>query len=242
MRLQRGQSMTEFAVGAATLSLVLLGALVLAGYLEVDRRVVGAARDEAWQGVLPRASADPQVVASNVHRQSLADSAVFDPTGRRVLVREDDLEVEGAHRQLSGPAGSADEILLAPLRLTSGLFGADLELADAGQFQGSIRATVAAIDGMPAPFNELDLPLQASYGLLGDAWHAGGSRHVQARTEGLVPAGPLRALGAIWQPLSVPLGVVEPSLRQLCFGLIEPDRIPEDRLGPGHTPLAGDCP
>ena len=78
--------------------------------------------------------------------------------------------------------------------------------------------------------------------LRADRVGAYGARDVATRAGGLVPTGLLRALNAIWQPLSVPLGVVEPSLGQLCLGLIEPDRIPEDRLGPGRTPLPGGCP
>lgn len=242
MKLQHGQSMTEFAVGAATLSLLLLGALVLAGYIEVDRRVVIAAREQAWQAALPSATADARTLAHNVHRHALADSGVRDPTGRRQLVQEDGVVVESTRRQLNGAAGSAHQFLLTPLRITTGFLGPQFDLADPGLFQGTIRVAVEGIAGMPKPFDGLELQLQSGYSLLGDAWHAGGVRHVQERTEGLVPVGALRALGAIWQPLSVPLGVVEPSLRQLCFGLIEADRVPEDRLGPGRTPLAGACP
>lgn len=242
MKLQRGQSMTEFAVGAATLSLLMLGALALAGYLEVDRRVVMAARDQAWQGALPTDPADAVETARALHQQSMSDSGVLDPSGRRLLVREGDVTVQRGRRQFGGVAGGADDILLAPLRVTSGFLGSGFDLADRGLFQGNVRVSVDAIAGMPAPFNELELQLSAGYGRLVDAWHAGSVRHVASRAGGLVPTGQLRALNAIWQPLSVPLGVVEPSLGQLCLGMIEPDRIPEDRLGPGRTPLPGGCP
>lgn len=234
--------MTEFAVGAATLSLLLLGALVLSGYLEVDRRITVAARDQAWQGALPAASNDARTPGRAVHRQSLADPGVFEPAGRRQLVEEDDVLVQRARRQLTGVAGTAEEILVVPLRVASGFLGPEFDLADRGLHHGSVQATVRGIAGMPEPFDELELQLRTGYSLLSDAWHAGGERHVQARTEGLVPVGALRVLDVIWQPLSVPLGVLEPSLRQLCFGLIEPDRVPEDRLGPGRTPLPGNCP
>jgi hypothetical protein len=65
---------------------------------------------------------------------------------------------------------------------------------------------------------------------------------VRQRAGGLVPTNRLQALNAVWRPLSLPLGILEPSLRKLCFGLIEPDRIPEDRLGSGRTPLPDACP
>lgn len=241
MKRQLGQSMTEFAVGAATLSLLMLGALALGGYLEVDRRVVMAARDQAWQGALPPNPTDAGEPARAVHEQSMSDSGVLDPSGRRLLVREDDVSVQRERRQLGGVAGAAGDILLAPLRVTGGFLGSGFDLSDRGLFQGNVQVLVGSIAGMPAPFNELELQLRAGYGRLADAWHAGSVRQVATRAGGLVPTGQLRALSAIWQPLSVPLGVVEPSLGQLCFGLIEPDRIPEDRLGPGRTPLPDDC-
>jgi hypothetical protein len=46
----------------------------------------------------------------------------------------------------------------------------------------------------------------------------------------------------MWRPLLAPLALLEPSLGDLCFGLIEPDRIPEDRLGAGRTALPRGCP
>jgi hypothetical protein len=242
MNHQHGQSMTEFAVGAATLSLLLLGALLLAGYLEVDRRVVMAARDQAWQGALPPDPADADETARAVHLQSLSDSGVLDPSGRLLLVRDDGVAVQRSRRQLGGVAGAAGDILLAPLRVTSGFLGSGFDLSDRGLFHGNVQASVDAIAAMPAPFSELDLQFSTGFGRLVDGWHAGSVRHVVTRAGGLVPTGQLRTLNAIWRPLSVPLGVVEPSLGQLCLGLIEAERIPEDRLGPGRTPPPGGCP
>jgi hypothetical protein len=157
-------------------------------------------------------------------------------------VEEGAAHVDAGRRQPGGIAGAATDVMLAPLRVVGGFFGSGFDLADGALLHGNVRVTIGPLAGMPAPFNELELQLQASYGLLGDAWHAGSPRHVSDRVAGLVPTNRLSALNAIWRPFSVPLGVLEPSLRQLCFGLIEPDRIPEDRLGPGTTPLPGGCP
>lgn len=234
--------MTEFAVGAATLSLLLLGALALGGYLEADRRVVMAAREQARQGALPPVPESEEATARALHRQSLSDGGVLEPTGRRLLVQQDDVQVVRGQRQLDGVAGAAGDILLAPLRVTSGFLGSGFDLSDRGLARGRVRVSIDAIPGMPAPFDEMELQLSANFGLLADAWHAGSARHVASRAGGLVPTGQLRALSAVWRPLSVPLEVVEPTLGQLCFGLLEPDRIPEDRLGPGRTPLPGGCP
>lgn len=241
MRRQSGQSMTEFAAGSALLVLLLLGALSLGGYQEADRRIVIAARQSAWQqSWLP--AADAPTLARQLHAGHLADVGVREPTGRAQLVAEDDLALTASRRGTSGVAGAAADLMLAPLRTASSFLGSGFDLRDDGVQQGNLRAHIDPLRGMPAPFDGLELDLDASWALLGDAWHAGGVRHVQQRAGGLVPSARLKAVNAIWEPLAVPLQVVEPSLGQLCLGLIEADRVPEDRLGPGRTPLPGGCP
>jgi hypothetical protein len=242
MNREAGQSMVEFAVGASALSLLLLGTLTLGGYQEADRRGVLAARQAAWQESWSPGTPDTGAQATLLHQNFLSDNAVHDPTGRELLVAEDDLVLEAGRRAPVGVAGGAAQVLLLPLRTVSGFLGSGFDLAEGGLVHGSLRARIAPLPHLPAPFDALEIQLHAPYALLGDAWHAGGTAQVRARAGGLVPASRLTALNAIWQPLSVPIGIVEPSLRRLCFGLIEPDRIPEDRLGAGYTPLPGGCP
>lgn len=232
--------MTEFAAGSALLVLLLLGSLSLGGYQEVDRRIVIAARQSAWEQSWSPA-ADTAVLARQLHGEHLADAAVRDPAGRTLLVAEEDLALATSQRDTSGVAGAAADLMLAPLRTVSSFLGSGFDLRDNGLQQGTLRAQIAPLNGMPAPFNALELDLNAGWSLLGDAWHAGSARHVQQRAGGLVPSARLKAVNAIWQPLAVPLGVVEPSLGQLCLGLIEAERVPEDRLGPGRTALPGGC-
>lgn len=240
MNRQSGQSMTEFAAAAAVLVLLLLGSLSLGGYQEVDRRLAMAARQSAWQqSWMP--TGDVTARARELHASHLADAGVRDPAGRDLLVAEDGLAFATSHRDTSGVAGAAAGLMLAPLRIASGFLGSGFDLREDGLQQGNLRAHIAPLRGVPAPFGSLELDLSANWALLGDAWHAGGSRHVEQRAGGLVPSARLRAVNAIWGPLAVPLGLVEPSLGQLCLGLIEADRIPEDRLGPGRTPLPGAC-
>jgi hypothetical protein len=242
MKREAGQSMVEFAVGASALSLLLLGMLTLGGYQEADRRGVLAARQSAWHESWSPGTPDTEARAALLHQHFLTDSAVHDPTGRDLLVAAEDVVLEAGRSAPAGVAGGAAQMLLVPLRTVSGFLGSGFDLAEGGLVHGSVRARIAPLPHLPSPFDALDIQLQAPYALLGDAWHAGGIDHVGARAGGLVPASRLAALNAIWQPLSVPIGIVEPSLRRLCFGLIEPDRIPEDRLGPGHSPLPGGCP
>lgn len=237
---QSGQSMTEFAVASASLSLLFMGTLALTGYQEVDRRMVSGARQLAWaREWAPDAGPDTQ--ARQAHRELLADAAVREPSGRRQLVAEEDTTLTAGVLAATGVAGAAAELMRAPLRTASGFLGAGFDLASADLLQGALVARVRPLPGL-APFNELDLQLRAPFALLGDAWQAAGREHVRHRAAGLVPTQALQAMNLIWQPLAIPLGLLEPSLRQLCFGLIEPDRVPEHRLGPGVTPPAGDCP
>jgi hypothetical protein len=95
---------------------------------------------------------------------------------------------------------------------------------------------------LPRPFRDLELKLHAPYALLSDAWHSADASHVRQRTAGLVPASRLAQANTIWRPLLAPLRLIEPSIVRLCPGLIEPERLPENRLGPGQSPLPGRCP
>lgn len=241
MKAQRGQSMAEFAAGAALLSLLLLGATAISGFQEVDRRAVVAARQLAWQ-----AAWSPGVAAAararELHDGMFADPGVLDPHGRRLLVREEDVTVTADSRAPDGIAGLAASVLVQPLRVASGFLGAGFDLSEGGISHGVVAARILPLASMPAPFDALELRPRARFALLADAWHAGGVQQVRARAAGLVPGARLAALNAIWRPLGAPLGILEPSLGQLCLGLVEPDRIPEDRLGPGSTPLPGGCP
>lgn len=242
MRSDSGQSMTEFAAGASVMALLLLGVLTLAGYQEIDRRGVLASRQLAWQQSWRQEPADIAAVARGLHQMHLADSGAHDPHGRRLLVAEEDVVIQSQAADLSGVAGVAGQAMLSPLRIASGFLGAGFDLSAEGLTQGLVESRIAPIESLPEPFASLELRLQARHGLLADAWHAGGIGHVRQRAGGLVPTNRLQALNAVWRPLSLPLGILEPSLRKLCFGLIEPDRIPEDRLGSGRTPLPDACP
>lgn len=241
MNAQRGQSMAEFAAGAAVLSLLLLGATAISGFQEVDRRAVLAARQLTWQSAWSP-DADARNRAQAIHEKMFTDPGVLDPRGRHQLVREEDVTVTAGSRAPDGIAGLAASVMLQPLRVASGFLGSGFDLSERGISHGVVVARIEPPGAMPAPFDSLDLRVQARFASLTDAWHAGGVQHVRSRAAGLVPSARLAALNSIWRPLSVPLQIIEPSLGQLCFGLVEPDRIPEDRLGPGSTPLPGRCP
>jgi hypothetical protein len=241
MKRQHGQSMAEFAAAAAALSLLMLGTLAIAGYQEVDRRGIVAAREVAFRQAW-RTDVDEAQVASRLHEAAYRDAAMRDPSGETFLVAGDDLVLAWSRIGARGLAGAAEAVMKAPLLGVGTLIQNSFDVSDQGLGQVIVQGRVAPLTAMPAPFNMLELNLAARFAMLDDSWHAAGPAHVRQRAGGLVPASALHGLNAIWQPLSIPLGILEPSLRELCLGLIEPDRIPEDRLGPGRTPLPGRCP
>lgn len=242
MKRERGQSLAEFAAGAAVFSLLMLGTVALAGYQEVDRRGLLAARQAAWLGSWYADRLGVQVLSAELYASHYADAALQKPADGRRYVEPESIALAVTNGSPGGATRTAAAAMLTPLRVADGFLGAEFDLSVAGFRSGTVRARVEPMRGMPPPFDSLDLEFSSPFGLLGDAWNAGGGEHVQRRVSGLSPSGELRGLNAIWRGLRAPLSLIEPSLARLCLGIIEPDRVPEDRLGAGSTPLPGSCP
>ncbi|MFO7324825.1 MAG: hypothetical protein DIU62_003825 [Pseudomonadota bacterium] len=222
--------------------MLMLGTLAISGYQEVDRRGVLASRQSAWMQEWSPGVADARASARELHQQLLSDPGVLDPHGRRLLVAEDDLGFTASRGAASGVSGTTAAAMLGPLRVVSGFLGSSFDVDSNSLIRGEVSVRIPPLEAMPAPFDSLELTLRQPFALLGDSWQAGGIEHVRRRSAGLVPTNLLREQRLLWEPLIVPLSILEPSLRRLCFGLIEPDRIPEDRLSAGRTPLPEGCP
>lgn len=234
--------MVEFAIGLAAFSLLLLGAISIAGFQEVQRRLAISARQSAFELAWTSGRAAPDAVARDVVIAQLNDAALVNAIGSEELVRSQDISASAVRGQAPGMASGAATAMLLPLKMAGGFLGSDFDLETSTLLSGEVRAGIAAHAELPAPFNNLELELRQPFALLSDAWNAGGPRHVQQRVGGLVPTNALTRLQSLWQPLLAPLSLVEPSLARLCFGIIEADRVPEDRLGAGRSPLPGRCP
>lgn len=234
--------MTEFAVGLASLALMLLGTITIAGYQEVQRRTSIAARQAAFQV----AWTGTRRVATDVVRESaesqLTGNDLTDAVGRNRYVDSPDINPSAVMQPTPGSARLAANTIVAPLHAASGFLGADFDLSADGYLEVSIGVRIAADPALPAPFNNIAVESRYPFSLMTDAWNASGSGQVRSRTAGLVPTSALANLRALWQPLLVPLSLIEPSLTRLCLGIIEADRIPEDRLSAGRTTLPGRCP
>jgi hypothetical protein len=94
----------------------------------------------------------------------------------------------------------------------------------------TIQVALDPISRLPAPFNALRLDLSEHFGVLGDSWMAAGPQVVARRASGLMPTAFLQSQSAWLRPVLAPLGIIEPALSRLCFGLIEPELVPVDRL------------
>ena len=92
---------------------------------------------------------------------------------------------------------------------------------------------------LPDPFAQTPSEFNERYVLPGGDWASSGPSQVESRTAGLVltrAAAPLQPFLKLTTQL---LSVLEPSLRELCLGQVNPERVPDDRLGSGTDPDAG---
>ncbi len=234
--------MTEFAVGAAVLSLLLLGSITIAGYQEVQRRTAIAARQAAFEGAWRGAGSDRAMLVRDVVARNLDDAALTNAGGQDRYVLRSGINATATDLPPPGLSRDAARAMVAPLRVAGGFLGGNFDLRTTGLLSGTVNVEIGPQARLPQPFNTMTVQLRQPFALMTDAWNAGNARHVLNRSSGLVPTSALTGMQSLWQPLIVPLSLIEPSLSQLCLGLIEPDRIPEDRLGAGRSPLPGRCP
>lgn len=230
MKSQRGQALVEGAVALVLLSTVLAAIPCLAGYHDVQRAALRAARDASymagWAGMAE---------AATVSRRSatvFADVPWAHPRdGERWLSGDDAASTDHADSAPPGRAAALMDFIAKPLGESAGLLGGAFELNRSGYHTLRVTAAVPALRGAPAPFSELQLSLEERSAVLTESWNAGTPEQVVARVKPLVPSAQLQPLVEPMQVLAVPLKFIEPAFAQLCVGRIEPDRVPEMRLG-----------
>lgn len=232
--------MVEFAIASTVLSLLLLGTVTLSGYMEVQRRVITGARQVAYASLWSHGR--QAVDTPRWHASLFADSAVQHAQTGAPYVSLDDLSVRVTSGEVLGAAANSARLMLSPLRAAGGFAGSGFDLQNDGLMHAQLEARIAPLAGALSPFDALDLPMAATFVVLGDAWQASGADQVRRRAGGLVPGQRLEALSGLWRALLAPVRLLDPSVGQLCLGIVEAERIPEDRLGPGTTPAIGNCP
>lgn len=225
--------MAEFAACAAVLALLLLGTATISSYQEVQRRNIVAAREAAFEGGWLGRRAGSRPLQDLLAQQHYSDTGLTDATGQAAVVAPEAVRVTGGDAPLSGQAATATRGLLTGLRTAAGFLGGDFDLDEQGMRTGVVSVDIIGANHLPPPFRDLQLHFDQRYALLADAWNAGGPQHVARRAGGLVPGRALSSMAGLWRGLLAPVSLVEPSLQRLCLGVIEPDRVPDDRLDPG---------
>lgn len=236
MKRQRGQSLAEFAVTAGLFVVLLLGTEMIFRFHEVQRQAVIAAREASFTASWTTGRLAPEVLQQRVRHWHFEQPGWVDPTGNEAVPsREDAVTLRLAERAPPGTAAAAVDMALQPLRAVGGFLSSGFDLPMDRFAQAVVGVTLEPLARLPAPFDSLRLDLSEQLGVLGDSWMASGPTGVASRTAGLVPTGLLRTQGSWLRPALAPLGLVEPAISRLCFGLIEPDYVPLDRLGAGGT-------
>jgi hypothetical protein len=216
--------MAEFVVALGLLSLLLLGLPALQRYHQLQFAGIGAVRELAWLG-----SREPAPGLETLHAQWLPEGpAKRDPH----LADVASLEPVISQATLPGVAGEATQALLLPFRPLQAL-GSGFDLDANGLRRAQLTVHVQGPDSLPDPFGGQALDLSEHYSLLADGWGASGVAQAATRSGGLMPtqvfaqARPLLAVGTLL------LSVLEPAIRQLCLGQVNPEVVPADRLGTG---------
>jgi len=232
MKGQQGQSLVEFAVGSSAMLLMLLGVITLSGFQEIQRRGISAARQVAFESTWRSSGIQDRATPESVFFHHLNDEGTLDAIGRARYVAPEDVEVDHQSGLAPGLAGKAESLLLGSLQVGSSLVGGSFGLEPGGYVTGNVDLRLAPHPWLPEPFRHLDLALSQPFAILSEPWNGAGPRNVEELTASLVPARRLLAVASFWKTLAAPLTVLEPSIDKLCLGIIEPDEVPEDRLGP----------
>lgn len=234
MTSSRGQALVEFCVMVGVFVALGIGLQMVAGWQRAQRNAVLAAREAAFSSVWQLPSSDAATRAQRavaLHFDGVLGQAPGQ--GESLVDHDRGISVRGDPLALGDTASGLMRQLMQPVQAAAGWMAARLELQPGGLQQSRVEVTLASLSRLPAPWSDPGPVLVEQAAVLGDNWAATGPDQVRQRSAGLVPshalAAPLQAL----RPLLWPARVLEPSLGQLCIGLIEPERVPADRVAGG---------
>jgi hypothetical protein len=255
---QRGQALAEVVVLAAVLVPLFLLLPIVAKYIHLRHVAEQAARAAAWQATVSQDYALPD----KQRTQRMLIERHFGRADAELLTeipsQPADASVEDAFVNTF-----SDHTLLKRQDVTltayrdeqaPGLMGRILGLVEKfpGSFPPNENGLVTAsielrpqnlkrVDGRPAaylaPFDSIDLQMEASHTLLADTWNAAGAgagryphdRSVTSQVRTLVPTAMLGQVPDLGALEIIPIiGVIG----RLELGLIKPDVVPKPRLQP----------
>ena len=246
----RGQAMAEMLVVVLGLVPLWLGLMAYAGLQDLAATTQAAARYAAFDRALaPEGAATlegrarrfifdaapgPVNSATQSRQWGIYPGLWFDPATRaQWLPAPGRVSVSTRSSPLAGLAGTASQVALALVAPAAPLAPGRFDLRAGGPARATVRVPLA---GVSLPFLPQRFMLSAEVSVLGDAWAAEDSRQVSARVRGLAPLRVLTPVTALLQPLTPPLSLFEPRLREFCPAKVAPDSVPADRLLPRTWP------
>jgi len=214
-----GQALVETLVSVLFLTPLFLSAVYLVNFHRASHASEIAARELALASLH---SADGHVDPSVL--RSIRDLSI--PASERAGVP---LPAGLEHidtRDVASEVERAAHLLLAPARFSgSGTF-------DAPRWQQrrvSSGVSMGSTTGVGVPF---DIPVELNSKVVFFSGHAAASSvaQVRDRTAALSVAGTLKAAATPIEAVATVASIIEPALRQLCIGRINPEIVPADRL------------
>lgn len=253
---QAGQAMVEMCIIAGVLVLLFFGIWYLGKFHDIQAGTIQVARYAAWERIV-RA---PDFTDKQLEQQARARLFTWtrdafkdgdgrangsgwgtqhamwtDQAGDALVGRPDDVTVSTAEAKLPGVVGQkTDQIIAAIEKKTAGFTGGEA-LPVGGFHTSKVQVKLSNLARLPAPFNALDLSLNESSAVVGDAWDANSPEQVAMRTRPLAPASALQKLAFMLEPLAKALSLVEGSFSELQIGKVCPEIVPADRLSDGKV-------
>ena len=234
----RGQALVEFSIMVGVFAALGVGMQVLGGWQRLQRQAVMAAHEVAFSATWSNQPVEPQRLQEHtlaLHFDGVGTAAPG--SGEPLLQRGSGMSLTLSQAPPPGSTPALLSTLMRPLRVVGGFLGGEFDLQQQGFAQAEVSLQGGDLPGLPEPWSSAGLQARERAAVLGDSWAAANPQHVASRTAGLVPTSVLARQSAWLRPLLWPARLIEPALGRLCLGLIEPERLPIDRLL-GATPNA----
>ncbi|MES2950578.1 MAG: hypothetical protein V4858_18755 [Pseudomonadota bacterium] len=242
---QRGQSTVEFAVLAVFLLVPMLLIVPLIGkYMDVAQTTAIASRYVAFEGHVRHSSSNDSwksdaELAQEVRRRFFSNSDApiktndaagdfnahrntlwFDHKGRPLLPAfASNVSATATRESLTQPFGA--------------FYAGSFKLPYDNLYTGQVKVSIADIAGLK-PFDTLGLSVTRSTTLLADPWGASGPSSVHDKVRGATAAFPYQYLKVAAAPLAPFISLLEPNSSPPDVGVVDPDKVPADRLGPSR--------
>ncbi len=255
-----GQAIVEFVVASGTLVMLMLGIMMIGRYHDLQASVIQGTRYAAFERATGGNSLSDAQIRDQMRarfftwsndplrtRDALRDNDAWrnenvnwrDHSRRpiRFIERPADITLTTSQRRAPGRAGGATAQVVRIIDQASRITGSRFDVNTNGFYTATTQVQLANLTSLPAPLDQLNLRFTESVSVLGDGWNAGGPGHVAQRTGALVPSSLFGSVTRSLQPVRNVLSWLEPAFDNFCPGYIDPEIVPNDRLGnPGSGP------